>query len=92
MADIQEPVYGPIIGRTVQDVIVVHIKKWLQYRMMNAPVEPTKSSQRLSGPYILTPSAPNYKSNFSQVRVIHYNLSTIIYRSGFQMLLTLQWQ
>lgn len=57
-ADSQEAVYGPIIGGTVQDVIVVHIKKWLQYRMMNAPMEPTKSSQQLSGQYILTPSAP----------------------------------
>lgn len=41
-------------------------------------MEPTKSSQQLSGQYILTTSAPNYKSNFSQVHLIHYNLCTII--------------
>lgn len=60
--------------------------------MMNVSMEPTKSSQQLSEQYILMQSDPNYKSNFSHVQMIHYNLSTIIYRSGFQMLLTLSWQ
>lgn len=60
----QEAVYGPIIVRTVQGLIVVHIKKLLQYRMMNVPMDPTKSSKQLSGQYILTQSDPNYKSNF----------------------------
>lgn len=61
-------------------------------KMMNASTEPTESSQRLWQPYILAPSASNYKSKFSQVHMIHDNLSTIIYQSGFQRLLTLRWQ
>lgn len=74
----------PVIGGSEQDLMAVHMK------MMNAATEPTESSQQLSEPYILQPSASNYKSKFSQVHMIHYNLSTIIYQSGFQMLLTLR--
>lgn len=60
--------------------------------MMNVPTEPTKSTQQVSVQYISTQSAQNYKSNVSQIGMIHGHLLTIIYRSGFQMLLTLLWQ
>lgn len=60
--------------------------------MMNVPTEPTKSTQQVSVQYISTQSAQNYKSNVSQICMIHGHLLTIIYRSGFRMLLTLLWQ